>query len=98
MPKLLSCSRMVDITAGILSEPGHPRRHYRTSSGEPGEPYVDPDAWFAGDSPHEGPWCPAWTAWFVARSGGPARPPSLGDAAAGFAALEDAPGTYVLMK
>jgi polyhydroxyalkanoate synthase subunit PhaC len=83
--------------AGILSEPGHPRRHYRTSLRKPGEPYVDPDAWFADHRPQEGSWWPAWATWLAARSGQPVRPPTLGDAA-GFAALEDAPGNYVLMK
>ena len=84
--------------AGILSEPGHPRRHYRTSSREPGELYVDPDAWFAEHIPNKGSWWPAWTAWLAARSGEPVPPPPLGGAAAGFVALEDAPGRYVLMK
>jgi len=84
--------------AGILSEPGHPRRHYRTSLREPGELYVDPDAWFAEHLPTSGSWWPAWTAWLAARSGEPVPPPPLGGAAAGFVALEDAPGRYVLMK
>ena len=84
--------------AGILSEPGHPRRHYRTSLREPGEPHVDPDAWFAEHALHQGSWWPVWATWLAARSGNPAPLPPLGDAAAGFAALEDAPGSYVLMK
>jgi polyhydroxyalkanoate synthase subunit PhaC len=84
--------------AGIVSKPGHPRRHFRLALRQPGEPYVDPDAWFADHAPHEGSWWPAWTAWLAARSGDPVPPPPLGDAAAGFAALEDAPGSYVLMK
>lgn len=84
--------------AGILSEPGHPHRHYRTSLREPGEPYVDPDAWFADRPPHKGSWWPAWASWLAARSSEPVHPPALGNAAAGFAALEDAPGRYVLMK
>ncbi len=37
---------------------------------------------------------PAWTAWLTARSGDPVFPPPLGDAAAGFVALEDSPGSY----
>jgi polyhydroxyalkanoate synthase len=84
--------------AGILSEPGHPRRHYRTSLREPGEPYVDPDAWIAENAPHEGSWWPAMTTWLAARSGEPVSPPPIGGAAGVFAALEDAPGSYVLMK
>jgi polyhydroxyalkanoate synthase len=83
--------------AGILSEPDHPHRHYRTSLRKPGEPYVDPDAWFADHPLQEGSWWPAWATWLAARSGEPVRPPALGDAS-GFAAIEDAPGSYVLMK
>jgi poly[(R)-3-hydroxyalkanoate] polymerase subunit PhaC len=84
--------------AGILSEPGHPHRHFRMAAREPGEPYIDPDTWRAAHAPREGSWWPAWNAWLAARSGEPVPPPPLGDAAAGFAPLEDAPGRYVLMK
>ena len=84
--------------AGILSEPGHPHRHFRMAVRGHGEPYNDPDRWLAGHAPHEGSWWPAWNAWLAARSGEPVEPPPLGDAAAGFAALEDAPGRYVSMK
>jgi polyhydroxyalkanoate synthase subunit PhaC len=84
--------------AGILSEPGHPHRHFRLSLREPGEPYVGPDVWFAKHAPHEGSWWPAWTAWLAARSGEPVAPPPLGNGGAGFAALDDAPGKYVFMK
>jgi poly[(R)-3-hydroxyalkanoate] polymerase subunit PhaC len=84
--------------AGILSEPGHPHRHFRIGTRKTGEPYRDPDAWFAGHAPRDGSWWPAWSAWLRARSGAIVEPPSLGDGAVGFAALEDAPGHYVFMK
>ena len=84
--------------AGILSEPGHPRRHFRIGTRKTGEPYLDPDAWFAGHAPRDGSWWPAWSAWLRARSGATVEPPSLGDGAVGFPALEDAPGHYVFMK
>ena len=84
--------------AGILSEPGHPHRHFRMAVREHGEPYIDPDRWLAEHPPHEGSWWPAWSTWLGARSGDPVPPPPLGDAAAGFAALEDAPGRYVFVK
>jgi len=84
--------------AGILSEPGHPRRHFRMALRKPGEPYVGPDAWLAERAPRKGSWWPEWTAWLVARSGEPNEPPPFGNAAAGFAIIEDAPGRYVLMK
>lgn len=84
--------------AGILSEPGHPHRHFCMTVRKRGEPYIDPDRWLAEDAPHDGSWWPAWSAWLVARSGEPIEPPRYGDAAAGFAAIEDAPGRYVFMK
>jgi polyhydroxyalkanoate synthase len=84
--------------AGILSEPGHPHRHFRVALRKPGEPYVGPDAWFARHAPREGSWWREWSTWLAARSGEPIAPPPLGNATAGLAALEDAPGHYVLMK
>lgn len=84
--------------AGIVSEPGHSNRHFRIATREKGEPYVDPDRWFADHVPREGSWWPAWAAWLAARSSTPVAPPSLGDAKAGFAVLDDAPGSYVLIK
>ncbi len=84
--------------AGILSEPGHPGRHFRMALRKPGELYVRPDAWFAEHAPRKGSWWPEWRAWLAARSGEPMEPPPLGSATAGFATIEDAPGRYVLMK
>ncbi|MGA2793712.1 MAG: poly-beta-hydroxybutyrate polymerase, partial [Roseiarcus sp.] len=84
--------------AGILSEPGHPRRHFRMAVREHGETYIDPEKWRAGHEPHEGSWWPVWSTWLATRSGEPVKPPPLGNAAAGFMAIEDAPGRYVLMK
>jgi polyhydroxyalkanoate synthase subunit PhaC len=84
--------------AGILSEPGHPHRHFRMGTRKTGAPYLDPDAWFAEHTPRDGSWWPAWSAWLEARSGAIVEPPSLGDSVAGFPVLEDAPGRYVFMK
>ena len=84
--------------AGVLSEPGHPHRHFRMAVRAQGEPYVDPDSWLAEHEPHDGSWWPSWRDWLAARSGEPVEPPPLGDAAAGFAGLQDAPGRYVYMK
>jgi polyhydroxyalkanoate synthase len=84
--------------AGILSEPGHPRRHYRLAIKKPDQRYVDPDGWLARNAPREGSWWPAWEAWLAQRSGAKVPPPTLGKSDAGFAVLADAPGSYVLMK
>jgi poly[(R)-3-hydroxyalkanoate] polymerase subunit PhaC len=84
--------------AGILSEPGHPHRHFRIGTRKTGGSYVDPDAWYVEHTPRDGSWWPTWSAWLGARSGGLVEPPSLGDSVAGFPALEDAPGRYVFLK
>ena len=76
--------------AGIVSEPGHPRRHYRSGVREQDAPYRSQDAFFADAQPVEGSWWPHWTAWLAEQSSGTvdARLPADG--------LADAPGTYVL--
>ncbi|HKN28610.1 MAG TPA: alpha/beta fold hydrolase [Roseiarcus sp.] len=84
--------------AGIVSEPGHRGRHFRVGASARGDLYVDPDAWLAAHAPQTGSWWPEWTAWLAARSDALTQPPALGNAQAGFPALEDAPGHYVLVK
>jgi len=80
---------------GILSEPGHPRRHYRIGHRPAGARYTDPDSWFASGSPRDGSWWPELARWLRARSTKKADPPGIGAAKAGFAPLDDAPGRYV---
>jgi polyhydroxyalkanoate synthase len=84
--------------AGILSEPGHAHRQFRMASQAQEDQYVDPDAWFTKNPPHEGSWWPAWASWLVERSGALGPTPSLGRQNSAFAALCEAPGRYVLMK
>ena len=84
--------------AGIVSEPGHPRRHYRIAMQAADGRYVDPDLWVADAALKEGSWWPEWTAWLAARSGAPAAPPSIGAPKAGYPAICDAPGTYVRLR
>jgi polyhydroxyalkanoate synthase len=56
------------------------------------EPYVDPDAWVAQASRHEGSWWPEWQLWLARHSGAPLAPPATDKA------LGDAPGEYVLQR
>jgi polyhydroxyalkanoate synthase len=79
--------------AGIISEPGHPGRHFRLRVRQPGAPFLSPDEWVAQAQETAGSWWPAWVAWLQARSGRPIAPPALGCAAC--PALDDAPGRYV---
>lgn len=82
--------------AGIVSEPGHDGRSFQVLTKQDTDRYIDPDA-FLETAPHkEGSWWPEWVAWLNARSGNPVEPPQMGAAAAGYAPLGDAPGTYVL--
>ncbi|MGR8921137.1 MAG: PHA/PHB synthase family protein [Gammaproteobacteria bacterium] len=82
--------------AGIVSQPGHPRRHYRIRTTAGADPYIDPDTWVERANFAPGSWWTPWCAWLDERSGAPGAPPALGNAAAGYAAQADAPGRYVL--
>jgi len=82
--------------AGIVSEPGHPHRHFRLGTRPAGQYYAGPNEWAATAERRDGSWWPVWTDWLDQRSGAMTKPPGMGAAAAGYAVLADAPGTYVL--
>jgi polyhydroxyalkanoate synthase len=84
--------------AGIVSEPGHPRRSFQCVTRSADAPYVDPDRWAADTPTQQGSWWPAWESWLLERSGGRQAPPPLGAPARGYPPLDDAPGTYVLQR
>lgn len=81
--------------AGIVSEPGRPRRRFRIARRDHDAPYRDPESWLAEVEPREGSWWPEWAGWLAARSGATGPVPAMGAAAAGLPVLCDAPGTYV---
>ena len=81
--------------AGIVSEPGHPRRHYRVSTKPSDGHYVDPEIWLGETPRREGSWWPEWSAWLDVHSGKPVAPPGMGAPQAGYAPICDAPGVYV---
>lgn len=84
--------------AGIVSEPGHPHRHYRIETKPATAPYADPDRWMDQTEPADGSWWPALADWLGAQSGTPVAPLSPGAADKGFPPLCDAPGTYVFQE
>tara|TARA_R110002074_G_scaffold124886_2_gene261560 strand:+ start:6690 stop:8570 length:1881 start_codon:yes stop_codon:yes gene_type:complete len=84
--------------AGIVSEIGHPHRHYRIATKHEHDMYHDPDRWIGENSPHDGSWWPAFADWLASRSSPKRNPPKMGAASAGLRPLCDAPGTYVLQK
>lgn len=81
--------------AGIVSEPGHPRRHYRIEHRPAQAPFRSPEAWMAQANEHEGSWWIEWVAWLNRHSGAAVPPPPLSAPDKGYPALADAPGTYV---
>ena len=84
--------------AGIVSEPGHPHRHYQVLTRAAGDAYLAPDDWLQAAPRKEGSWWPEWSAWLKARSAAPVKRPRIGAPAKGFAVVGDAPGDYVLEK
>jgi polyhydroxyalkanoate synthase len=82
--------------AGVVSEPGHPRRSYQIGTKKESEKYIDPETWQATVSKHDGSWWPAWQEWLVEHSNDRIPPPSAGATERGYPPLDDAPGTYVL--
>jgi len=84
--------------AGIVSEPGHPRRHYQLLVREAGAPSLSSAQWLEQAALHQGSWWPRLVAWLRERSGEPVAPPPMGAAARGYAPLADAPGEYVLER
>jgi polyhydroxyalkanoate synthase len=79
--------------AGVVSEPGHPNRHFRIRARTQGARYVAPDDWCAAAELRPGSWWPAWSAWLANHSGPAAPPPRLGSPA--HPPLAAAPGAYV---
>jgi len=77
---------------GILSEPGHRRRHYRIGHRPAGAHYRDPETWLAAHSPVEGSWWPEWAHWLTRHSSGPGTAPAIHP---DYPAIAPAPGTYI---
>lgn len=80
--------------AGIVSEPGRPRRSYQIAATEDGHGWTDPDAWETNAPVREGSWWEAMDAWLKARSGKPVAPPAMDPAHV----VCDAPGEYVMVR
>ncbi len=85
--------------AGIVSEPGHPRRAYRILCRAANHASLTADDWLAEVPQQEGSWWPAWVEWLDSHSG-PAdvKPPAMGAPRRNLPVLGPAPGTYVLEK
>ena len=80
--------------AGIVSEPGRPRRSYQTGSVEDGQGWTDPDDWVAQTPVVQGSWWEAMDQWIKQRSGTPIKAKAI---KADYV-LCDAPGEYVMVR
>lgn len=81
--------------AGIVSEPGHPRRSFQISTMDNSLPYISPDQWREETPVQEGSWWPSWQQWLAEHSAAQKlSPPSPGSA--NYPPLGDAPGNYVM--
>jgi polyhydroxyalkanoate synthase len=79
--------------AGIVNPPSAKKYHYWTNEARP----ASADDWFKTSTQHPGSWWQDWQAWMETRNAGekvPARKP--GDS--GLKPLEDAPGSYVMLR
>ena len=78
--------------AGVINPPAKQKYWYRTGSETPSSP----DEWHAAARKLEGSWWPHWDRWLEPFGGGevPARVPGDG----GLAAIEGAPGSYVMVS
>jgi polyhydroxyalkanoate synthase len=77
--------------AGIVSEPGHQHRHFRSHTRASCGPTRGPDEWREATTPQDGSWWIEWGKWLTQH--GTAKqitPPKMGTA------LCDAPGIYVM--
>ncbi len=84
---------------GVVSEPGHPHRHFRIGIRHHGDLYMDPESWARAHAPTEGSWWPEWVRWLAARSSPETVPaPGLGAPDGGLPPLGPAPGTYVFQR
>ena len=82
--------------AGIVSEPGHPGRSFRTSTKRLSDHYLDPERFYGEANLKDGSWWPEWVAWLADRSGALTELPTMGAPQSGNPPLGDAPGAYVL--
>ena len=82
--------------AGIVAEPGNPRRAFRHLEYRHGTPHPAPDDWMKGTEEHAGSWWLCWFAWLASHSGDRTVPGrDAGGGLADYRSVCAAPGTYV---
>ncbi|WP_321782465.1 PHA/PHB synthase family protein [Paraburkholderia sp. J94] len=78
--------------AGIVSEPGHPRRHYRCAVRDADAPWRTPQTFFDETPPLDGSWWPRFAEWLHAQSSEKIFARELE------AGLANAPGVYIFER
>ncbi|WP_299732645.1 alpha/beta fold hydrolase [uncultured Tateyamaria sp.] len=53
---------------GILSEPGHKGRHFRSGHKAEGDAHITAPKWYDAHSPQDGSWWPHWAGWLQQHS------------------------------
>jgi polyhydroxyalkanoate synthase len=82
--------------AGIVSGPVHPKRRFRESTFHHAQTQLSPEQWMDASQAHAGSWWPWWQQWLSAHSSrNDAAAPGMGNPAAGYGIVTDAPGEYV---
>ena len=85
--------------AGIVSEPGHSGRRFRTALKHNADTCLGPDEWVSAATQKAGSWWVDWQNWLAGHSSQErVRPPVMGAADKGYAPVSDAPGTYVAQR
>lgn len=84
--------------AGVVSEPGRPRRSYQIAMRKSGARYRNPDQWQAETPSQQGSWWPAWADWLAQNTSAQITPPPLGGKREAAKTLDDAPGSYVMQR
>ena len=83
---------------GVVNPPGAGvKRHYQLATRAAGAQGVDADSWLASAPDYPGSWWLALDDWLQDQASGRTEPPAMGNPARGYPALEDAPGSYVLI-
>ncbi len=80
--------------AGIVSEPGHPKRNYQIHRMQQGHDWIDTDEWQATAARHDGSWWEAWSAWLQNESSTQISAREINKKSI----VCDAPGEYVMVR
>ncbi len=80
--------------AGIVSEPGHPRRHFQMQTTARRQRRPTPNQWAATAAHQSGSWWEAWSSWLGSQGSGDWQDAS----AKAEPALYPAPGAYVMTR